>query len=251
MGQADGELALRSSTVEVQELPPVVERPPIGSAGIADEALAEICRLLNQLIVEGGDITFSRGYRWAKRALDIAISSATLIVLAPLFFLIALSIKLDSPGPVFYIQVRPGYRGRPLRLLKFRTMTVGADTLTTSDAVKVRNDSRITRVGRFLRAWSLDELPQLVNVLKGEMSVVGPRPEILGWVLHNYEHPHYGRFLVPQGLTGWWQVTGRSTKSIHQKLEDDLHYVTHASFWLDLKILLKTPGAILRRDGAF
>jgi lipopolysaccharide/colanic/teichoic acid biosynthesis glycosyltransferase len=121
----------------------------------------------------------------------------------------------------------------------------------TSDAVKLPGDPRITRIGRLLRAWSLDEAPQLINILRGDMSLVGPRPEILSWVVENYELHEYRRFLVPQGLTGWWQVNGRSTKGLRAKLSDDLYYVDHASLQLDLRILAMTIPAVLRREGAF
>jgi lipopolysaccharide/colanic/teichoic acid biosynthesis glycosyltransferase len=245
LGHLDHQFALRGGRVDECAV-----SAPSGVA-YAPDSLTNIRRVVGELIAETGGARRRRGYRWSKRMLDIVVACGMLIVLSPLLLVIVALIKLDSTGPAMYVQIRPGLLGRPIRLLKFRSMHLGAESLTTGDAVKVREDERVTRVGRWLRAWSLDELPQLLNVLRGDMTLVGPRPEILGWVLHNYERRHYGRFLVPQGLTGWWQVTGRSTKTIYEKLEDDLYYVAHASFWLDLKVIAKTPGAILRRDGAF
>jgi lipopolysaccharide/colanic/teichoic acid biosynthesis glycosyltransferase len=213
--------------------------------------IAAIQAVVEDAARQHGDVSFSRTYRSLKRALDVCVAGLCLLVALPLLLMIAVLIRLDSRGPVFFVQIRPGYRGRPLRLLKFRTMVNGSHAHLTSDAVKVRDDPRITRVGQWLRAWSLDELPQLINILRGDMSLVGPRPEILSWVIDNYEMHEYRRFLVPQGLTGWWQVNGRSTKNLRAKLSDDLYYVDHASLLLDLRILAMTIPAVLRREGAF
>jgi lipopolysaccharide/colanic/teichoic acid biosynthesis glycosyltransferase len=202
-------------------------------------------------LIGPGTVAFPRSYQIAKRLLDIVGAAAGLIILAPVFLIVAFLILLDSSGPVFFIQERVGFRGRTFRMLKFRTMTTGEPLPQDGGPHKRRDDHRVTRVGKFLRATSLDEVPQLVNVLWGEMSLVGPRPEILSIVLGKYEPWQYQRFLVPQGMTGWWQVTGRGRKLLYEHTEDDLYYIQHASFWFDLKILLMTVRAVIRREGAF
>jgi lipopolysaccharide/colanic/teichoic acid biosynthesis glycosyltransferase len=170
--------------------------------------------------------------------------------------MIALAVRLDSRGPVIFRQQRVGENGRRFWMYKFRSMVQGADKLDgaqrngTSGAFKRKDDPRVTRVGRFLRRTSLDEIPQLVNVLKGDMSLVGPRPE-LPWLVDRYEPWQRKRFAVPQGMTGWWQVNGRSTKPMHMHTEDDLYYVQNYSIWLDFYILLRTFWVVLRGKGAY
>lgn len=197
--------------------------------------------------------------RMIKRAFDLALSLLLLPFFIPIVGLIALAIWLDNPGPVFFRQRRVGENGRLFEMIKFRTMVVEADALRHlvehfDDQGrlihKVRDDPRVTPIGRFLRKTSLDELPQLINVLKGEMSLVGPRPE-LPYLVEKYESWQRKRFAVPQGVTGWWQVNGRSDKPMHLHTEDDLYYVQHYSIWLDLKILLMTAGVVLRGKGAY
>ncbi|MGD0708533.1 MAG: sugar transferase [Anaerolineaceae bacterium] len=197
--------------------------------------------------------------RIVKRAFDLAVSLAALpFVLLPIG-ICALAIKLDSPGPVFYRSRRVGENGKLFDMLKFRTMVQNADDL--KDQVvkvdehghmfhKLRDDPRITRVGKFLRRTSVDEWPQLINVIKGEMSLVGPRPE-MPWLVEKYELWQRKRFAVPQGMTGWWQINGRSDKPMHLNTQDDLYYVQHYSIWLDLQILFKTAWIVLRGKGAF
>jgi lipopolysaccharide/colanic/teichoic acid biosynthesis glycosyltransferase len=192
----------------------------------------------------------SSGYRLAKRLLDVAVSATLLILLSPLFVFFVLLVRLDSPGPAFFIQERIGQGGRIFRMLKFRTMTHGA-TLIAGRIHKLEKDPRVTRIGRFLRQTSLDELPQLINVLKGEMSLVGPRPEIPAIALQRYQLWQYRRLVVPQGITGWWQVTGRGDKLLCEHTEDDIHYVERASLWFDIKILVMTFRAVLSKRGAF
>jgi lipopolysaccharide/colanic/teichoic acid biosynthesis glycosyltransferase len=209
---------------------------------------------IEQLVAEfagPAEIALPRSYRVAKRALDISVAVTGLIISAPLFLIVAILVWLDSPGPVFFIQERVGYRGRTFRMLKFRTMVDNEPVRLTGGPHKQRGDRRVTRVGKLLRMTSLDELPQLVNVLRREMSLVGPRPEIVSIVLARYQPWQYQRFLVPQGMTGWWQVTGRGQKLLCEHTEDDIYYIKHASFWFDLKILLMTVRAVLRREGAF
>jgi lipopolysaccharide/colanic/teichoic acid biosynthesis glycosyltransferase len=171
----------------------------------------------------------------------------------------AILIKLDSKGPVIFKQLRIGENCKPFGVYKFRSMVADAESrlqevvVETEDGQvvhKVKDDPRITRVGRILRRWSIDELPQLFNVLKGEMSLVGPRPE-LPFLVDKYEAWQRKRFAVPPGMTGWWQVTGRSDRPMHLHVEDDLFYIQNYSLLLDLQILWKTLGAVARRRGAF
>jgi exopolysaccharide biosynthesis polyprenyl glycosylphosphotransferase len=196
---------------------------------------------------------------WLKRALDIVAVSAGLIVISPLLALIALSIKIDSRGPVFYGQQRVGKDGRHFRMLKFRSMVSDADRRlaalkehneVTGPMFKMRRDPRVTRVGRFIRRWSLDELPQLFNVLRGEMSLVGPRPPVPSEVTQ-YEEWQLGRLRAVPGLTGLWQVSGRSEVSFHDMVRLDLHYIRNWSLSLDIEILLRTIPAVLTSRGAY
>jgi exopolysaccharide biosynthesis polyprenyl glycosylphosphotransferase len=197
--------------------------------------------------------------RLVKRIFDLLMASLTLIPGLPAMGAIALLIRLDSRGPALLRQERVGENGRIFPMLKFRTMVAGSEKMggpdhqTTEDSHVVhkhREDPRVTRIGRLLRRYSLDELPQLLNVFKGEMSLVGPRPE-MPWLVDRYEPWQRKRFAVPQGLTGWWQIHGRSDKPMHLNTEDDLYYVYNYSIWLDLWILLNTPIAVLRGQGAF
>jgi exopolysaccharide biosynthesis polyprenyl glycosylphosphotransferase len=197
--------------------------------------------------------------RAVKRAFDLLGATALLVVLSPLLLLIAILIKLDSKGPVIFKQLRIGENCQPFYVYKFRSMAADAESrinevLTqTEDGQllhKRRDDPRVTGVGRLLRRASLDELPQLFNVIKGEMSLVGPRPE-LPLLVERYEPWQRKRFAVPPGITGWWQTSGRSDRPMHLHVEDDLFYIQNYSLLLDLQILWKTVGAVLRSRGAF
>ena len=183
-----------------------------------------------------------------KRSFDVLLSLLGLIVLSPLFVLIAILIKLDSKGPVLYGQVRGGKDREPFEMLKFRTMMETKHWL--GPVLSAKNDPRVTSLGAILRRTKLNELPQLINVLRGEMSLIGPRPE-LPYLVDMYEPWQRKRFAVPQGVTGWWQINGRSDKPMHLHTEDDLFYVQNYSLWLDLKILLKTIMVVLRGSGAY
>jgi exopolysaccharide biosynthesis polyprenyl glycosylphosphotransferase len=203
--------------------------------------------------------TLSEAQRLIKRLFDLTMSSLALLLLAPLMLLLALLIKLESPGSIFFVQERVGEHGRRFRMLKFRSMYQDADRRWAEVALrdaeglllhKQPNDPRITRIGRVIRRTSLDELPQLWNVLRGEMSLVGPRPEV-PYIVREYEAWQWQRFRVPPGMTGWWQVNGRSDKPMHLHTEDDLFYVQNYSLWLDLKILLRTIVVVLRGQGAY
>jgi exopolysaccharide biosynthesis polyprenyl glycosylphosphotransferase len=197
--------------------------------------------------------------RVSKRLLDIIVTSMLLLLALPAMGLIALAIRLDSPGPILFRQKRVGENGRLFLIFKFRTMVNGAQKL--QDRVnsvddkghiihKTAEDPRVTRVGRVLRRFSVDELPQLFNVLRGEMSLVGPRPE-LPWLVDRYEPWQRKRFAVAPGITGWWQVNGRSNKPMHLNTEDDLYYIQNYSLLLDLWILWKTIWVVLRGEGAY
>jgi exopolysaccharide biosynthesis polyprenyl glycosylphosphotransferase len=192
--------------------------------------------------------------RLMKRLFDMVVTLLLLVPTGPLMGAIALLIRLDSGAPSVLRQQRVGENGRLFSMYKFRTMrsNAGEERPAADGEVlhKRRDDPRVTKAGRLLRRYSLDELPQLLNVLKGEMSLVGPRPE-MPWLVDRYESWQRKRFAVPQGLTGWWQINGRSDRPMHLHTEDDLYYVYNYSIWLDIRILLQTPLAILRGQGAF
>jgi len=206
------------------------------------------------------DPVLSPGQRLTKRTFDLVVAITALILLSPLLLLIALLIKLDSRGPVFFCQQRIGENGQSFRIIKFRTMGIDAEEhrdllwVTRDDGKKVflkrPDDPRITRLGHFLRRTSLDELPQLFNIIKGEMSLVGPRPELPD-IVAQYEPWQRKRFAVPAGLTGWWQVNGRSDRPMHLHTEDDLYYIRNYSLFLDLLIIWRTVGAVIRGRGAY
>jgi exopolysaccharide biosynthesis polyprenyl glycosylphosphotransferase len=199
-------------------------------------------------------LTFSS--RFVKRAMDIAGAAVGLLVLAPLFALAAVAIRLDSDGPVFFRQLRIGRDGKPFEMLKFRSMVDGADRqrealahLNETDGVfKVRDDPRITRVGRLLRRASVDELPQLINVLRGDMSLVGPRPLVVDEDLLIEGH-HRERLSLAPGMTGPWQVLGPVRPPLTEMVKTDYLYAMNWSLWADLKILLRTLGHVVRARG--
>lgn len=197
--------------------------------------------------------------RLIKRGFDLIVASLVLLLAWPVLLAVALAVKLDSPGPALFVQERIGENGQPFRMVKFRSMVVGAEQMSSSVITRNRegvvvhkkpDDPRVTRVGRFIRRSSLDELPQIINVLRGEMSLVGPRPE-LPWLVEHYESWQQRRFAVPPGMTGWWQINGRSDRLMHMHTEDDLYYIQNYSPWLDLQILWRTIGVVLHGRGAF
>jgi exopolysaccharide biosynthesis polyprenyl glycosylphosphotransferase len=212
---------------------------------------------LREPVIDGID-------RLLKRIFDLTVGGLTLILASPIMLLITLIIKLDSPGPAFYFGQRVGEDGKLFWMLKFRTMVRGAEEEEESLTVRTTtggagppvfdkrpDDPRVTRIGRILRRTSLDELPQLINVMMGEMSLVGPRPE-LPWLVERYLPWQRKRFAVPQGMTGWWQINGRSNRADHAlRVEDDLYYIRNYSLLLDVRILWKTVGSVIRGEGAF
>jgi lipopolysaccharide/colanic/teichoic acid biosynthesis glycosyltransferase len=203
----------------------------------------------------------------ARRALDLAVSVPLLLVLAPLLAIIAAAVRVDSTGGAIYRQRRVGLRGREFEVNKFRSMRSGADPKRHRDYVnqliasshdaqqgeaglyKLVVDDRITRVGRVLRRWSLDELPQLWNVLRGEMSLVGPRP-VIPYEVERYPDWYHARFAVKPGLTGLWQVSGRNEKTYEEMVRLDIEYARRRTIWLDLKILVRTALVVLTQRGA-
>jgi lipopolysaccharide/colanic/teichoic acid biosynthesis glycosyltransferase len=199
----------------------------------------------------------SRRYLVTKRTFDFTMCILLLPVVVPLVLLCALAIGLDSQGPILIAQERTGRDGVPFRMYKFRTMVRDAEERKAELAhlnvlappdFKILNDPRVTRVGGFLRQTSLDELPQLINVIRGEMSLVGPRPT--SFAPSTYSLWHTYRLEVAPGITGLWQVKGRNRTSFDERLRLDIEYITHRSFAFDLKILLLTLPAVLRRSGA-
>jgi lipopolysaccharide/colanic/teichoic acid biosynthesis glycosyltransferase len=211
--------------------------------------------------------TISGGYAPVKRALDIAMSLGLLLFLAPVMALIALGIRFSSPGPILYRQTRIGKNGKPFRMLKFRSMQVQNNPdlhreyvqmlikqntrpqALGKSSVKLIGDPRITGVGKYLRKFSLDELPQFLNVLKGEMSIVGPRPP-LPYEYDVYSEWHKQRLRVSPGITGMWQVKAHNTVAFDDMVRMDIKYIQTMNLWLDLKIMVLTPIEMIRGRGA-
>lgn len=220
----------------------LVESPP----GIAGSAVKPVCRP-------------KRVYLLFKRFFDIVLSFIGLIIALIPMLIIALIIKLESPGPVIYLHTRIGKEGKPLKLLKFRSMYANADKMIQDFTpeqkaeweanFKLEHDPRITRVGHFLRRSSLDELPQLLNILGGSLSLVGPRP-VVQEELERYGENKEKFLRATPGLTGYWQAYARSTCTYEQRMEMELFYADHASLWWDIKILFKTVGVVLQGKGA-
>ena len=195
----------------------------------------------------------------AKRAFDLAATISALLVLAPVFGGVALLVRLTSPGPVFFRQERVGRDGEPFHMMKFRSMVVNAEELLAEleaenegagPLFKMKNDPRVTSIGRFIRKTSLDELPQLINVLRNEMSLVGPRPALRA-EMAEWDADLYARLQVKPGITGMWQVSGRSGTSFAEYTRLDLYYVHNWSLLVDLSILARTIPAVVKSDGAF
>jgi lipopolysaccharide/colanic/teichoic acid biosynthesis glycosyltransferase len=205
--------------------------------------------------------------RFVTRSLDLVVAVLVLVGLSPVLLIIAIAVRRDSAGPAIFRQKRVGKDLKEFELYKFRTMSTGADpsrhrayvtSLLTSGVQKSEEeegtlyklsvDDRITAAGRFLRSWSLDELPQLVNVLRGQMSLVGPRP-VIPYEVEQYPDSYLPRFSVKPGLTGLWQVSGRNERTYHEMVCADVEYAEHRTLWLDLKILVKTIPVVLGRRG--
>ena len=198
-------------------------------------------------------------YIKVKRVIDVILASIALILLSPLFAIIAIAIKIDSKGPVFFAHKRIGKNGNIIKLYKFRSMVINAEELIKSftpeqmreykENYKLTNDPRITKVGKFLRKTSLDELPQLINIINGDLSIIGPRPVVAD------ELEKYGtnkdKFLsVTPGLTGYWAANGRSNTTYEQRMEMELYYIDNLSFKMDVKVFFKTILSVLKKEGA-
>lgn len=198
-------------------------------------------------------------YEFFKRIMDLVGSILGLVVLSPIFLVLAIIVKIDSPGPVFFAHKRLGHNGKLMKIYKFRTMVINAEELLNNLSpeqkeefarnFKLENDPRITKVGNFLRKSSLDELPQLLNILKGELSIVGPRP-IVEKEIKNYGIYSEKLLTVKPGLTGNWQANGRSDTTYEERVEMDMQYIDNRSIWLDIKIIFKTFSAVIKKQGA-
>ena len=201
----------------------------------------------------------SKVYIAIKRVFDCILSALALVVLSPVFLVTAVCIKLEDGGPVFFSQPRMGKDMKAFNFYKFRSMYVDADKKLkdllkdneqTGHAFKIKNDPRITKVGRFIRKYSIDELPQLVNIIKGDMSIVGPRP-ILDWQMLECDAYEQQRQIVQPGLTCYWQIQGRSDIEWEQWVELDLDYIRDMSVWTDIKMIVKTVPAVFSSEGSY
>jgi lipopolysaccharide/colanic/teichoic acid biosynthesis glycosyltransferase len=187
--------------------------------------------------------------RVIRRAIDIVASALALLVSSPVLALAMLAVRLESPGPAFYSQLRAGLGGRPFKVLKLRTMVDGAEHIGAGLAIDA-DDPRVTRVGAILRRSSLDELPNLLNVLRGDMSLIGPRPTLPVQVAQ-YSERQRGRLAIKPGITGWAQVNGRASLPWAERIELDLYYIEHRSLALDLQILRRTVAMVLGGSGLY
>jgi exopolysaccharide biosynthesis polyprenyl glycosylphosphotransferase len=278
-----GSIAQLSTLIEANEIEAVAictDLPIERTSEIIDECIRSGCQILfparavrlpdlrptlvwhhDQPFLEVGSPVLKAKALISKRITDVIVSSILLVLLSPILAIIAIAIRLDSPGSPFFLQERAGLGGRRFRMLKFRTMRAGADSEKdklahlnhTGDQrlFKIPQDPRTTRLGRFLRRWSIDELPQLLNVLGGTMSLVGPRPFFQS-DFQAYEDHHFRRLDAKPGITGLWQVSGRSEMlDFEDVIYLDRQYIEQWSFWLDVSILFRTIPAVLRRTGAF
>lgn len=198
-------------------------------------------------------------YKFVKRLSDILLSGIALVCLSPVFFATAIAIKLEDGGPVLFIQPRAGKDMKTFKMYKFRSMYVNADEKLaellkdneqTGHAFKIKNDPRITKVGKFIRKVSIDELPQLINIMKGDMSIVGPRP-ILPWQMEECNEYEKQRLIVQPGLTCYWQIGGRANIKWEEWVELDLDYIQNMSLWTDIKMIVKTIPAVFDSEGAY
>jgi lipopolysaccharide/colanic/teichoic acid biosynthesis glycosyltransferase len=199
----------------------------------------------------------TRRYLYVKRAVDLLVCIPLLVVALPVMLLCVVAVRLESPGPALFTQKRTGRNGRRFRMFKFRTMVANAEELKASlqhlnilppPDFKIIDDPRITRVGKFLRATSLDELPQIINVLRGDMSLVGPRPTSFPASTYDLWHTH--RLDVAPGITGLWQVEGRNATTFDERLRLDVQYIRRMSLGYDLSLMMRTVLAVFRRSGA-
>lgn len=243
-----------------------MNKDAVALSAVADEAVSSAPALY--VVADTTRLVGLQG--WFKRALDFTLSGLAIILLSPVLAVIALLVRRSSPGPVLFVQERIGKDGVPFRFYKFRTMVHNSDDAihrqfaamfinggdepeeapASSKVFKLTNDPRVTRIGRWLRKTSMDELPQLFNILKGEMSIVGPRPPI-AYELDHYSPWHHERLRVTPGLTGLWQVSGRSNVPFEEMVRLDIHYINTWNLKEDLRIILKTVPVVLRGSGGY
>ena len=191
--------------------------------------------------------------KYFKRVLDFLLSLFAIVILSPIFIIIALAIKIDSKGQIFFLQERLGKDGKVFKIIKFRTMIVNAEHIGDGLKVKNENDNRITRIGKFLRKTSLDELPQLINVVKGEMAIVGPRPPV---TYHPYRYEEYSeeqkkRFYARPGITGLAQVKVRNSATWDERINIDIEYIKNITFFVDMKIIAKTIIQVIKKENIY
>lgn len=228
------------------------------ATNVADKNIAENVSNLSAQIYKD-TLTKNKIYKIVKRAIDVVGSLVALILLSPVFLIIAIAIKLESRGSVFFKHTRVGKNGKIIKIYKFRTMVENAEELIKKftpeqmeeykNNYKLTNDPRITKVGKILRKTSLDELPQLLNILKGELTLIGPRP-VIQEELEKYGEDKAKFLSVTPGLTGYWAANGRSCTSYEERMKMELYYVDNMSFKLDMQIFFKTFGAVIKREGA-
>lgn len=215
---------------------------------------------MEKIHIDEQQLNHQYAYRLVKRLFDIVASALALVIISPILLIIAICIKVDDPkGSVFYCHERVGKDGRLFKMIKFRSMVSNADELlaklksqndVNGAMFKLKNDPRITRVGRVIRKYSLDELPQLINVILGQMSIVGPRPPLPSEVAQ-YSDYDKQRLMVTPGATGMWQVGGRNDVDFDEMVRLDLTYIQHRSIWLDLKIMFETVKIMIKPNGAY
>ena len=214
---------------------------------------------ISMVRVKNNEKITNKPYIYVKRGIDVILSTIALVVLSPLFLILAILIKLDSKGPVFFLHTRIGKNGKNIKIYKFRTMVTNAEELIKEftpeqmkeykENYKLTNDPRITKIGKFLRKTSLDELPQLINIIKGDLSIIGPRPVVKD-ELEKYEE-NIAKFLsVTPGLTGNWAANGRNNTTYEERMRLELEYVDNISLKTDIKIFFQTIYAVIKKEGA-
>ena len=226
---------------------------------VVEDVIPNIYALENTEVSNENILKRQSPYRYIKRFMDVILATIALVVLSPIFLIIAIAIKIESKGPVFFKHARIGKNGKIIKLYKFRSMVINAEELIKSftpeqmkeykENYKLTNDPRITKIGKFLRKTSLDELPQLLNIIKGDLSIIGPRPVVTD------ELKKYGanteKFLsVTPGLTGYWAANGRSCTTYEQRMQMELYYIDNLSLKMDVKVFFKTIEAVIKREGA-
>ena len=226
---------------------------------VVDNVIPNIYALENTEVSNENILKRQSPYRYIKRFMDVILATIALVVLSPIFLIIAIAIKIESKGPVFFKHARIGKNGKIIKLYKFRSMVINAEELIKSftpeqmkeykENYKLTNDPRITKIGKFLRKTSLDELPQLLNIIKGDLSIIGPRPVVTD------ELKKYGanteKFLsVTPGLTGYWAANGRSCTTYEQRMQMELYYIDNLSLKMDVKVFFKTIEAVIKKEGA-